>query len=388
MDADGRPHKLLSAEELAALTEGWAAPAPAVLAISPFAADQETLARVLSGSGFRVIAAARAAWPEDAVGQAAAAVLAGELLRDDPGAVQRLRARRADLPIYVVWDDPASPPVEVPPPAGVWARSLLAECVAMLGADGQTPAAAPGAVPEARGAPAESPPAPPPRTLPAENAYVELLEALLAPAVDAPAFLRETLRALRAYFRVPAAAALLHHGGFLLEIDAESAVLRRQAGRFLMDTGRALFQAAPARFRPNAFAAADYLPLRRGPTVIGAVLLFRTRDGPAPEASRIGALVSARLWEFLCRAAPGAGFLPLEAFLERARSHEGVLLLGAPLGEEAIERLLGPDGFWTREPGGAVLCCLGRAPAEGFGEDFTGFTTEPRRHADLGAAPS
>ena len=68
MDADGRPHKLLSAEELAALTEGWAAPAPAVLAIAPFAADQETLARVLSGRGFRVIAAARAAWPEDGGG--------------------------------------------------------------------------------------------------------------------------------------------------------------------------------------------------------------------------------------------------------------------------------------------------------------------------------
>lgn len=389
MDADERPHKLLSEEELAALTEGLAAPAPAVLAISPFVNDQQALARALRGRGFRVIAAARATWPENAVAHAAAAIVAGELLREDPGAVERLRAARADLPIYVIWDDLASPPPEVPPPAGIWARSLLAECVAMLGAAGDAPAAAPGAVPEARAAAAEPPASPPPQAAPAGKAYTELLEALLAPACDAPAFLRGSLRSLRAYFRVPAAAVLLHHGGFLLEIDAESAALRREAGRFLMDAGRrALFQAVPARLRPNAFAAADYLPLVRGPTVLGAVFLFWTRDAPVPDSARIAALVGSRLWEFLCRASPGAGFVPFETFLERARSYEGVLLLGAPLGEDAIERLLAPDGFWTREPGGAVLCCLARAPAEtpgALGEDFTGFTTRPGRHADLGA---
>ena len=98
MDGDERPHKLLSEEELAALTEGLSAPAPAVLAISPFVNDQQVLARALRGRGFRVIAAARAAWPENAVAHAAAAIVAGELLREDPGAVERLRAARAGLP--------------------------------------------------------------------------------------------------------------------------------------------------------------------------------------------------------------------------------------------------------------------------------------------------
>ncbi len=383
MGIEDKGRRILSDEELAALTEGLTAPVQSVLVLSPFVNDQQVLAGVLREKGFRVIAAARGTWPEGTAERVAAAVIAIEVLQDDPGVVAQLRKVRKGLPLYVIGDGMTAPPVDIAPPTGIWTRDMLGDCVAML---------APGEEPEVLGVPegtsVQEPTAVAP-SAPAVPSYAEVLEALLAPGDDVPTLVRRVLRVLKSHCGAAVAAVLVHHGGFFLEVEAEAAEARGQAGRYLMEAGRQfLFQARAARARPNAFAAVDCVPLAHGGHGLGALFLFWTREAPAPNLERAATRLASRLWELLARSAPAMAFVPYEAFLQKARTHAGALLMGAPLPEERLERLLVPGEYWTREPQGAVLCCLLRPPEiviAACGDALAGFCTSPERHEDLGA---
>ena len=383
MGSEDKGRRVLSDEELAALTEGWTTPAQSVLVLSPFVNDQQVLARVLRERGFRVIAAARGTWPEGMAERITAGVIAIEVLREDPGVVARLRKVRKELPLYVIGEGMATLPMDIAPPAGIWTRDMLEECVAML-APGEEPGTL--VAPEAPSVPA---PATLPPSAPAVPTYADVLEALLAPADDIPALVRRVLRVVKAQCGAAVAAALVHHGGFFLEVEAEAAEARGQAGRYLLEAGRQfLFQARAERARPNAFAVVDCVPLAHGGHSLGALFLFWSKDAPAPNLERAAERLASRLWELLARSAPAMAFVPYETFLQKARTHAGALLLGAPLPEERLERLLVAGEFWTREPQGAVVCCLLRplqVVIASCGEDLAGFCTSPDRHENLAA---